>query len=74
MKRPIILNKSKAIDPVKVEKHFQAAFGAHQAGKLDEAKGEYLKVLALLPADMETLYLIGTACSQSGQFEEARAT
>ena len=71
MNRPIVINSNKPVDVRKVEQLFQSAFGAHQAGKLEEAKRAYLKVLKLLPADTETLYLLGTACSQTAHFEKA---
>jgi tetratricopeptide (TPR) repeat protein/SAM-dependent methyltransferase len=71
MNRPIIINSSKPVDARKTEQLFQSAFSAHQAGKFEEAKRAYLKVLKVLPADMETLYLLGTAYSQTAQFEEA---
>jgi tetratricopeptide (TPR) repeat protein len=71
MNRPIIPNRSKPIDASKIEQIFNVAFSAHQAGKLDEAKSAYLKVLKVLPEDVETLYLLGTAYSQGAQFDDA---
>lgn len=65
MNRPIVVNASQA------DQLFQQAFSAHSAGRLAEAKRLYLRVLKELPADMESLYLLGTACSQSNQFKEA---
>lgn len=56
----------------KVEQLFQQAFSAHQAGKLEEAKSLYLRVLRSMPADMESLYLLGTAYSQTEHFEQAK--
>lgn len=50
---------------------FQQAFGAHRAGRLEEAMRLYRRVLKLTPDDMESLYLLGTACSQGGDFEGA---
>ena len=55
-----------------MQKDFQAAFSAHQAGRLDEAKRLYQRVLRVTPADSETLYLLGTAFSQGGEFAQAR--
>jgi tetratricopeptide (TPR) repeat protein len=55
-----------------IQKDFQAAYAAHQAGRLDEAKRHYQRVLRAAPADSETLYLLGTAFSQGGEFEQAR--
>lgn len=57
---------------LKPEQDFQAAYKAHVAGRLDEAKRLYLRVLRVTPDDMETLYLLGTAFSQSDDFEQAR--
>ena len=50
---------------------FQRAFMAHQAGRLGEAETEYRKALQHTPADMETLYLLGTVCSQLGKEDDA---
>lgn len=55
----------------KADVWFQRAFAAHQAGDLKEAEALYRRVLEKTPADMETLYLLGTACSQQGRHEEA---
>jgi Flp pilus assembly protein TadD len=71
MNRPIINNPKKTSDAAKAGKLFQAAFSAHQAGKLDDATRGYLNVLKVQPGDMETLYLLGTAYSQAEQFEQA---
>lgn len=71
MNRPIIPNRSKPVAANKVQQLFNAAFSAHQAGKLDEARSAYLQVLKVLPDDAETLYLLGTACSQGAQYDDA---
>jgi Flp pilus assembly protein TadD len=65
MNRPIAASAGKS------DKLFQQAYGAHVAGQLEQAKELYLRVLKSRPADMETLYLLGTAYSQTEQFEEA---
>lgn len=54
----------------KANQSFQSAFIAHQAGRLEEAETSYRKVLRKTPADMETLYLLGTVCSQLGKGDE----
>jgi tetratricopeptide (TPR) repeat protein len=66
------MNQRVASQLKQAEHDFQAAFKAHGAGKLDEAKRLYLRVLRVTPADMETLYLLGTACSQEGDFAQAK--
>jgi tetratricopeptide (TPR) repeat protein len=56
----------------KVDRWFQQAFQAHQAGRLEEAEELYLRVLQKTPKDMESLYLLGTLKSQLSKFEEAK--
>lgn len=51
---------------------FQKAFAAHHAGRLDEAKDLYKRVLQKTPADAEVLYLLGTAYSQLADYDEAK--
>ena len=51
---------------------FQKAFAAHHAGRLDEAKDLYKRVLQKTPSDAEVLYLLGTAYSQLSDYDEAR--
>ncbi|MGZ5199573.1 MAG: tetratricopeptide repeat protein [Telluria sp.] len=55
----------------KTDQIFQDAFRAHRAGELDVARKLYQRVLRHTPADMETLYLLGTALSESGEYEQA---
>lgn len=50
---------------------FHKAFAQHQAGNLASAEELYRKALVKAPNDMETLYLLGTACSQQGKAGEA---
>jgi tetratricopeptide (TPR) repeat protein len=50
---------------------YQQAFSAHQAGDLPKAEMLYRQVLKKQPGDMETLYLLGTACSQQAKFLDA---
>jgi tetratricopeptide (TPR) repeat protein len=50
---------------------FHKAFAQHQAGNITAAEELYRKALAKAPNDMETLYLLGTACSQQGKPQEA---
>lgn len=57
--------------PTQADLWFQQAFAAHNGGKVKEAQALYRRVLQKTPSDMETLYLLGTACSQLGEFEEA---
>jgi tetratricopeptide (TPR) repeat protein len=66
------MNKRATAAQKLIQKDFQAAFSAHQAGRLDEAQRLYLRVLRVAPADGETLYLLGTAFSQGGDFEQAK--
>lgn len=54
-----------------VEQEFQQAYSAHEAGQFEQAKRLYLQVLRSAPGDMETLYLLGTACSQTRDFKQA---
>ena len=65
------INKNKASKANKADLLFHKAFIAHQAGHLAEAEALYRQVLQITPLDMETLYLLGTACSQRGRFDEA---
>jgi tetratricopeptide (TPR) repeat protein len=51
---------------------FRQAFLSHQSGKFAEAEAGYRKVLRLAPKDVDTLYLLGTACSQQCKHDEAR--
>ena len=53
------------------DQFFQKAFTAHQAGMLKEAEKSYRQALRLSPADMETLYLLGTALGELGKKDEA---
>lgn len=55
----------------KVDNWFKKAFIAHHAGKFEEAEALYRRVLQKTPSDMETLYLLGTACCQLGKHEDA---
>lgn len=55
----------------KADQFFQSAFIAHQAGRLEVAETSYRKALHHTPADMETLYLLGTVCSQLGKKDDA---
>ncbi len=55
----------------KADAYFHKAFSLHQAGDVAGAEALYRKALAKAPGDMETLYLLGTACSQQGKAEEA---
>lgn len=57
----------------KIEREFHAALAAHRAGELARAITLYQSVLKAMPKDMETLYLLGTAHSQSNQFELAES-
>lgn len=50
---------------------FQKAFAAHNAGDMAKAEELYRKALRKAPSDMETLYLLGTVCSQQGKRDEA---
>lgn len=63
-------NYSKLPGVSKADVWFQKAFMAHQSGKLEEAEALYRRVLRKTPADMETLYLLGTLCSQLGKHDE----
>lgn len=71
MNRPTIPGRPAAVSAGKIEQLFSSAFSAHQAGRLDDARRGYLQVLKVVPRDVETLYLLGTAYSQANQFEEA---
>jgi len=55
----------------KTDLWFQKAFAAHNAGNVEEAKALYLKIIEKTPSDMESWYLLGTACSQLEQYEDA---
>ena len=55
----------------KADRFFQDAFTAHQAGMLKEAEKSYRQALHHSPADMETLYLLGTVLGELGKGEEA---
>ncbi|HYD79827.1 MAG TPA: protein arginine N-methyltransferase [Paucimonas sp.] len=55
----------------KADALFQKAFALHQSGNPAAAEEFYRKALQKTPNDMETLYLLGTACSQQRKFEEA---
>ena len=55
----------------KADQFFQKAFAAHQVGRLDEAEKSYRQALRHSPADMETLYLLGTALGELGKKDEA---
>jgi tetratricopeptide (TPR) repeat protein len=57
----------------KMEREFQAALAAHRAGQFAPAIKLYRSVLKAVPNDMETMYLLGTAYSQSDDFEQAEA-
>jgi tetratricopeptide (TPR) repeat protein len=50
---------------------FHKAFAQHQAGNIAAAEELYRRALTKAPNDMETLYLLGTACSQQGKPQEA---
>ena len=55
----------------KSDQFFQKAFTAHQAGMLKEAEKAYRQALRHSPADMETLYLLGTVLGELEKGEEA---
>lgn len=55
----------------KLEQQFQQAFALHQVGKIIEAETLYRRLLRKNPTHVQTLYLLGTACSQQGRHEEA---
>ena len=55
----------------KASESFQNAFIAHQSGRLNDAVKFYRQALRHSPADMETLYLLGTALGELGKGEEA---
>lgn len=65
------MNRQNNVKLSKTDQLFQRAFSAHQAGKLEEAKALYLRVLKSTLADMETLYLLGTAYSQTEDYDQA---
>ena len=48
----------------KASKPFQNAFIAHQSGRLNDAVKLYRQALRHSPADMETLYLLGTVLGE----------
>ncbi|HJV76553.1 MAG TPA: tetratricopeptide repeat protein [Noviherbaspirillum sp.] len=64
----MILNQSKF---AKADIWFQRAFQMHQAGNIEEAETLYRKVLKKMPSDLDTLYLLGTACSQLRKPDDA---
>jgi tetratricopeptide (TPR) repeat protein len=66
MNYPIAHNKLS-----KADAYFHQAFSAHRSGDFEEAEKWYRKALRKAPMDMETLYLLGTLCSQRGRLEEA---
>lgn len=66
------MHHSSNVNMSKVDRWFQQAFQAHQAGRLEEAEELYLRVLQKTPKDMESLYLLGTLKSQLSKFEEAK--
>jgi tetratricopeptide (TPR) repeat protein len=49
----------------------EEALRLHQAGRLEEAKGLYLKVLAVKPDDADALHLLGVVHHQQGRPAEA---
>ncbi|MBC7603084.1 MAG: tetratricopeptide repeat protein [Ramlibacter sp.] len=51
---------------------FTAAFGHHQAGRLDEAAALYRNVLASAPAHFDSRHLLGVTALQQGRLQEAR--
>jgi tetratricopeptide (TPR) repeat protein len=55
----------------KADQFFQKGFVSHQARRLDEAEKSYRQALRHSPADMETLYLLGTVLGELGKGEEA---
>ncbi|NNM82274.1 MAG: tetratricopeptide repeat protein [Burkholderiales bacterium] len=55
----------------RAEQWFNTGFRAHHQGNLEEAARLYRKVLKVYPSHAETLYLLGTALSQTRQFVEA---
>ena len=55
----------------KADRFFQDAFTAHQAGMLKEAEKSYRQALRHSPADMETLYLLGTVLGELYNTDEA---
>ena len=55
----------------KADRFFQDAFTAHQAGMLKEAEKLYRQALHHSPADMETLYLLGTLLGELNNTDEA---
>ena len=65
-----ILNKPRQLDD-KVIEAFQLAVQHHQANRLNQARQEYLKVLAVRPEHPETLYGLGAIARQLGQLEES---
>ncbi|CAN5232560.1 hypothetical protein BH11PSE11_BH11PSE11_16500 [soil metagenome] len=65
------MNHRQKVDTGKADALFQKAFAAHGAGRFDEAEAFYRKALRITPDDMETLYLLGTVCSQLGKLDDA---
>ena len=43
-----------------------AAVAAHRAGRLDEARGLYERILARVPAQVDCLHLLGVLAGQEG--------
>lgn len=54
------------------DKLFKKALKAQQSGKLVEAQQLYRKILKKQPHHLDALYLLGTACAESGDFPTAR--
>jgi len=61
----------KGIDPDLIAGWLQQAVGLHQQGKLNEARGFYLKVLKEQPDNADALHLCGMVAYQQGKLEEA---
>ncbi|HJV88518.1 MAG TPA: tetratricopeptide repeat protein [Noviherbaspirillum sp.] len=65
------MNYSKKNNTSKADLVFHKAFAAHNAGKLIEAERLYREAMKIMPSDIETLYLLGTVCSQQGKWDDA---
>lgn len=55
----------------KADQLFHKGYAAHHAGNLEEAERCYRKAVLLAPRDVETVYFLGTVCSQLGKLEDA---
>ena len=65
-----LVNKPRQLDDKAIEA-FQLAVQYHQGNRLNEARQEYLKVLAVSPEHPETLYSLGAIAEQFGRLEES---